>query len=101
MRTPFYGRFFLNRDLERLVETYYRLQECEPGQERKLLATYRRLFQEAATRLPAGRLPRGTARGDPGAGPPDEARPKTASLDATHGVSRLALGGQSACRFLP
>jgi len=37
------------------VEAFYRLQECDPGEERKLLATYRRLFQDAATRLPSGR----------------------------------------------
>ena len=37
------------------METFYRLQECEPGEERKLLATYRRLFHDAATRLPPGR----------------------------------------------
>jgi predicted metalloprotease len=48
-------RSFLNPDLERLVEAFYRLQECEPGEERRLLANYRRLFQEAAARLPAGR----------------------------------------------
>src|SRR5437867_4294157 len=45
----------MNPDLERLVEAFYRLQECEPGEERKLLATYRRLFQDAAARLPPGR----------------------------------------------
>lgn len=37
------------------MEAFYRLQECDPGEERKLLATYRRLFQDAATRLPPGR----------------------------------------------
>ena len=37
------------------MEAFYRLQDCEPGEERKLLATYRRLFQDAATRLPPGR----------------------------------------------
>ena len=41
--------------MERLVEAYYRLQECEPGEERRLMATHRRLFQDAAARLPVGR----------------------------------------------
>jgi len=37
------------------VEVFYRLEECEPGDERRLLASYRRLFLDAAARLPAGR----------------------------------------------
>src|SRR5712672_3059197 len=30
-------RSFLSPDLDRLVEAFYRLEECEPGEERKLL----------------------------------------------------------------
>jgi hypothetical protein len=42
----------MSTELERIAEALYRLWERDPGEERKLLATYRRLFQDAATRLP-------------------------------------------------
>jgi hypothetical protein len=45
----------LSPELDRLVELFYQLEQCEPGETHKLLATYRRLFQDAASRLPPGR----------------------------------------------
>ncbi len=44
----------MSTELDRIAEALYRVWECEPGEERKLLATYRRLFQEAAAKLPPG-----------------------------------------------
>jgi hypothetical protein len=44
----------MSTELERLAEALYRMWDCEPGEERKLLPTYRRLFQDAAAKLPPG-----------------------------------------------
>ena len=44
----------MSTELERIAEALYRLWECEPGEESKLLASYRRLFQDAASKLPPG-----------------------------------------------
>jgi hypothetical protein len=40
--------------LERLVEAFLRLQDCEPDEQPKSGANYRRLLQDAAARLPSG-----------------------------------------------
>ena len=47
-------RYFLSPELERLVKALYDLQECEPKDEHRLASNYRRLFLDAASRLPPG-----------------------------------------------
>ena len=37
------------------MDLFHQLQDCEPDQKHKLLASYRRLFHDAATRLPPTR----------------------------------------------
>lgn len=38
-----------------MVEAFLRLQECEPDEQPKVSASYRRLLRDAAARLPSGR----------------------------------------------
>lgn len=44
----------MSAELQRLDEALYRAWESEPEEQAKLLSSYRRLFQDAAARLPAG-----------------------------------------------
>ena len=37
------------------MEALYQVEECEPSQRRRWLASYHSLFEQAASRLPAGR----------------------------------------------
>jgi len=44
----------MSPDLERLIEAYYHVLIAEAHEEPKALQTYRRLFDDAAAKLPAG-----------------------------------------------
>jgi hypothetical protein len=44
----------MSPELQQLVEAYYRLLNCEPHEEHRALLSYRRLFDQAALKLPTG-----------------------------------------------
>ena len=52
--TGYSRRGFLSPELQRLVEALHRLRHCEPRDEHRLASNYRRLFLDAASRLPSG-----------------------------------------------